>query len=224
MTVSHIACLLEFCLKSTYFTFQGRHYEQLEGAAMGSPISPIVANFFMEEFEVEAINTSQHPPYLWKRYVDDTFTIIKSAYKRDFLDHNNSIDQHIKFTSEDSWENGSMPSLDTLITPKEDGSLGTTVYRKPTHTDLYLQWDSHHTIPSKYSVIGTLHHRAQAICSTHHLLQQDEDHIYRALTKCKYPAWALNRIKIKTKKIQSIITTEATPQTLAETTTRIYTW
>ena len=61
MTVSHITCLLEFCLKSTYFTFQGRHYEQLKGAAMGLLISPIVANLYMEEFEVKAINTSPHP-------------------------------------------------------------------------------------------------------------------------------------------------------------------
>ena len=90
-----------------------------------------------------------------------------------------------------------MPFLDILIIPNEDGSLSTTGYRKPTHTDLYLQWDSHHTIPTKYSVIGTLHHRAQTICSNHQLLQQEEDHLYRALTNCMYPAWALNRIKTR---------------------------
>ena len=44
MTVNNITCLLEFCLSSTYFTFQEKFYEQVEGAAMGSPISPIVAN------------------------------------------------------------------------------------------------------------------------------------------------------------------------------------
>ena len=42
MTVKNIICLLEFCLRSTYFTFQNKYYEQVEGAAMGSPISPIV--------------------------------------------------------------------------------------------------------------------------------------------------------------------------------------
>ena len=50
ITVNHITCLLEFCVKSTYFTFQGRYFEQMEGAAMGSPISPIVANLYMEDF------------------------------------------------------------------------------------------------------------------------------------------------------------------------------
>ena len=44
MTVKNITCLLEFCLSSTYFTFQEKFYEQVEEAAMGSPISPIVAS------------------------------------------------------------------------------------------------------------------------------------------------------------------------------------
>ena len=58
MTVNHICCPLEFCLRNTYFQYKGRYYEQTDGAAMGSPISSIVANLFMEEFEVQAIMTS----------------------------------------------------------------------------------------------------------------------------------------------------------------------
>ena len=98
MSVNNITCLLEFCLNSTYFSYQGQHYQQQEGAAMGFPISPIVANLFMEEFEKKAISTSPHPPYFWKRYVDDTFTILESSHRRAFLDHINSVDQHIQFT------------------------------------------------------------------------------------------------------------------------------
>ena len=152
-------------MKSTYLTFQGRYFEQQEGAAMGSPISPIVANLYMEDYEIKAINSSAQPPSLRKRFVDDTFTIIKSSQKTSFLEHQNTIDQHIQFTSDESRQDGSMPFLDILISPKEDESLSTTVYRKPTHTDLYLQWDSDHTVSSKYSIVGSLHHRAQTICS-----------------------------------------------------------
>ena len=197
MSVNNISCLLEFCLKSTYFIYQGQHYEQLEGAAMGSPISPIVANLYLENFEEEAISTAPHPPYFWRRFVDDTFTILESSQKQAFLDHINSIDQHIQFTCEEQGEDGSISFLDVLITTNEDGSLNSTVYRKPTHTDLYLQWDSHHTLPSKYGVIGTLFHRAKTICSNPQLLKEEEEHLHTALTRCKYPAWALNRMKIK---------------------------
>ena len=92
-----------------------------------------------------------------------------------------------------------MPFLDILIIPNQDGSLSITVYRKPTRTDLYLQWDSHHTVSAKYSVVGTLHHRAETICSSPQLLQLEEQYLQKSLQRCKYPAWALNRVKIKSK-------------------------
>ena len=139
MSVQHIIMLLEFCLKNTHFVFQGRFYEQTKGAAMGSPLSPIIANLYMEAFEEKAISTSTSPPSLWRRFVDDTFVIIKKAQKASFISHINSIDENIQFTMEDSRADGSIPFLDTLVTPCPDGSLKTRVYRKPTHTDLYLQ-------------------------------------------------------------------------------------
>ena len=189
MKIQHIISLLRFCLNNSYFFFQGRFYQQTEGAAMESPISPIVANLFMEDLEVQAIRTSPTPPTLWKRFVDDTFTIIKKEDRNSFLQHLNSIHQNIKFTCEEVRDDGSMPFLDILVTPKEDGSLSTSVFKKPTHTDLYLQWDSHHTISSKYSVIGTLYHRAKTIYSDPQLQKKEEDYLYQAL-------WAINRAKI----------------------------
>ena len=174
MTVKYISCLLEFCLRNTYFTFHGRFYGWIEGAAMCSPVSPIVASLLMEDLEIKALTTSPCPSSLWKRYMDDTFTIIKRSHQDTFLEHINSIDHKIQFTCDDSREDVSIPFLDILIIPEEDGRLNTTVYRKPTHTDLYLHWDSHHTISSKYSVIGTLYYRAKTICSSPQQLQKEE--------------------------------------------------
>ena len=62
MTIHEIISLLEFCLKNTYFVFQGRYYEQREGVATGSPVSPIVASLNMEEFEAKALSTAPHIP------------------------------------------------------------------------------------------------------------------------------------------------------------------
>ena len=61
MSTKHIMDLLEFCLRSTYFTYRGKFYEQVERAAMGCPFSPIVANLYMESFEVRALETSPTP-------------------------------------------------------------------------------------------------------------------------------------------------------------------
>ena len=100
-------------------------------------MSPLVANLFMEDLEVQATRTSTSPPTLWKRFVDDTFTIIKKNNRDSFLQHLNSIHPSIKFTHEEDREDGSMPFLDILITPEEDGSLKSSVFRKTTHICLY---------------------------------------------------------------------------------------
>ena len=195
MEVGDIILLLEFCLKNTYFSFQGQFYEQVEGAAMGSPVSPIVANLYMEHLEQKALSTTHHPPRFWCRYVDDTFVIHKEANKQGFLQHINSVDPAIRFTVEDNKEDGSIPFLDTIVKPEVDGSLSIAVYRKPTHTDQYLQWDSNHHLSAKFSVIQTLSHRASTGCSNPELLQKEKDHLRKALTKCKYPKWALDKVE-----------------------------
>ena len=104
--------------------------------------------------------------------MDDTFVIHKEANKQSFLQHINSVDPAIRFTVEDNKEDWSIPFLDTIVKPEADGSLSITVYRKPTHTDQYLQWDSHHHLSAKFSVIQTLSHRASTMCSNPELLQK----------------------------------------------------
>ena len=193
--IDDIILLLEFCLKNTYFSFQGQFFEQVEGVAMGSPVSPIVANPYMEYLEQKALSTAPHPPRFWCRYVDDTFVIHKEANKQGFLQHINSVDPAIKFTVEDNKEDGSIPFLDTIVKPEVNGSLSITVHRKPTHTDQYLQWDSHHSLSAKFSVINTLSHRAKTVCSNPELLKQEKDQPRKALTQCKYPKWALDKVE-----------------------------
>ena len=165
MAVSDIILLLEFCLKNTYFSFQGQFYEQAEDAAMASPVGPIVANLYMEYLEQKALSTASHTPRFWHRFVDDTFVIHKEVNKQNFLQHINSVDHTFRFTVENNKENGSIPFLDTIVKPEADGSLSITVHRKSSHTDQYLQWDSHHHLSAKFSVIHTLSHRAKTVCS-----------------------------------------------------------
>ena len=104
--------------------------------------------------------------------MDDTFVIQQEDQKQNFLDDINKIDPAITFTVEGNQENGAIPFLDTLVKPEADNSLFLTVYRKPTHTDQYIQWDSHHNLTAKYSVISTLTHRAKPVLSQTSLIRK----------------------------------------------------
>ena len=94
------------------------------------------------------------------------------------------MDPHIQFTTEDAKADGSTPFLDTIVMQQLNNSLLTPVYRKSTHIDLYLQWDSHHHLSAKFSIINTLKHRAKTVCSNNQLLKEEEDHLNKALRRC----------------------------------------
>ena len=70
-----VLALFKHVLTSTYFCFDGLFYEQTDGVAMGSPLSPVIVNFFMEKFEKKSIEQAAKKPVCWFRYVDDTFGI-----------------------------------------------------------------------------------------------------------------------------------------------------
>ena len=110
--------------------------------------------------------------------MDNIFPIQHIEHIDNFLQHINSADQVIRFKVEDIWPDGSMPFLDTFITPEPNRTLSIGMYRKPTSIDQYLQWDSHHQIAVKNTVVNTLTHRAKVVCTTlelPHLPKQNEN-------------------------------------------------
>ncbi len=131
------------------FTFREKLHAYTETFPMGSPLSPVVANIFVENFENIAITTFRRPPKIWKRYVDDTFVILSKHSARSFLGHINNINEAIQFTADSENENSELPFLDCLIMRNLDGTLDTTVYRKPTNTGRYLNFHSCHSSATK---------------------------------------------------------------------------
>ncbi len=75
---------------------------------MGSPVSAVVANLYMEFFEEEAVYSAPLKPVLWKRYIDDTVCIVMKGSEKHLLDHLNSGRPPIKFTME-SEEDSKLP-------------------------------------------------------------------------------------------------------------------
>ena len=212
MTVSDIILLLDFCLKNTYFSFQDQFYEQVKGGSHEFPSQSHCSQPLHGVPRTKSSKYFSHPPRFWCRFVDGTFVIHKEVNKQGFLQHINSVDPAIKFTVEDNKEDGSIPFLDTIVKPEADGTLSITVYRTHTHTDQYLQWDSHHHLSAKFSVIHTLSHRAATVCSQPELLQQEKDHLRKALIKCKYPKWALDKVEKRLNRSTSEVTDGANNQ------------
>ena len=212
---TQIICLLEFCLTTTYFKFRGQIYQQDHGWAMGLPVSPIIANLYMESFEVKAITSVPLPPRVWMRYVDDTFVVINKDYAQQFTDYINSLNQHIKFTNDPETE-GTLPFLDTLVKRQADGSLKVNVYRKPTHTDQYLSFQSNHPLEHKLSVIRTLFHRAETVVTDPEDQVNEKEHVKLALRRCGYENWSFKRActnkqqKVATETASSKSTTKKT--------------
>ena len=122
---------------------------------MGSPVSAVIANMVIEEVEQKALANSPVKPFFWKRYVDDVISTVSGNEAERFLSHLNSVEPSIQFTPERE-KDRHLPFLDLNMSWGEQGNLETSVYRKPTHTDKYLAFDSHQPIFHKKSAAKTL--------------------------------------------------------------------
>ena len=148
-------------------------------------VSGNIANLVMEYIEERAISTAAHPPRWWYRYVDDSHACLKKDYVQEFHDHLNSVNPNIQFTKE--VEQGNRLSFLDTTTTRVRGRIQVSVYRKPTHTDKYLDYNSHHPSQHKRSVVNTLLHRAQKIPSTNVERSRERKHVIKVLGDNNYP-------------------------------------
>ena len=153
---------------------------------MGGPPSSIAAEIYMQATETTALTTSSHPPKVWERHVDDVFSIIRNSNLDDFFQHINSLHPKTKFTMETE-QNSQLPFLDTLIQRNSNNTISVRVYRKPTHTDQYLKFTSHHLARAKKSVITSLFDRAKNIISNPSYQEKEENHLTSVLQANGYP-------------------------------------
>ena len=173
--------------------FRGIIYQQVFGTAMGSPVSVVVANLVMEYVEEKALSSFPQKVRFWKRYVDDVCCSLPKGAVPPFLLHLNSIQPSIQFTCE--MENDHhLPFLDIFLKHNLDGSISTSVYRKPTHTDQYLDFSSHHPLSHKAAVVKTLFTRSQALTSCAVGMREEQLKILKVLKLNHYPGSFVNGV------------------------------
>ena len=128
----------------------------------------------------------------WLRYVDDVLTIVKKGTRDSLLNHLNSIDPNIKFTIEPPNNQGAIPFLDTFPRPSGNKII-TSVYRKPTHTNRYLDFNSNNPKSAKLAVVRALTDRAKNVFSSPELLAEEMDHLGKVLRYNNYPTWMIKQ-------------------------------
>ena len=114
LTAEEVLDLLSICLKESSFKYRDRFNHMTSGLAMGSPVSPVVANIFMSQLEQSSIATLTTKPRLWLRFVDDILSIVRKDWVDKTLRHLNSQHENIVFTSEIEAD-GKLPYLDAKI-------------------------------------------------------------------------------------------------------------
>ena len=167
---------------------------------MGSSLSPILSNLFMEYFETELLPTITDKT--WLRYVDDVFLSLPDNDNtfNDFINRLNSLHPNIKFKFE--WENEQqiLPFLDISIHRLANNELTFSVYRKPTNSLSYIHYFSAHSPSIKKSVILSQFLRAYRICDAA-FLNEEINKIFKIFENLGYPNYfiknSLSRAKSK---------------------------
>ena len=169
------------------FMHRNKFYEQHDGVSMGSPLGPTIANFFLAHMENKLLNSNLNfQPKLYLRYVDDIFAVFNNDTScSKFLDLLNSQHKSIKFTVEHASE--TIPFLDVEIKLNHSG-IDTWIWKKPTHTNLLLNFNAFCPLKWKSGLILCLLNRAKRICSNNTLFQKEAENMKAMFKANGYPS------------------------------------
>lgn len=164
--------LLLRCTFNVQFQFNNTYYRQTDGVAMGSPLGPLLADIFMSKLENGPLKRLIENMPFYKRYVGDVFAILndKNDLNR-ILNQFNMAHPSIHFTHEEEMD-GSFHFLDVQLDKRADGSLKRSIYRKPTWSGQYTNFNSFVPLKQKRNLIYCLTSRAKKICSEDALDQE----------------------------------------------------
>ena len=161
---------------------------------MGSPLSPVISNLYMEYFESCLLPNIKPPGMLWLRYVDDIFCNwnINFGNFDQFIANLNTLAPSIKFTSKWEIENR-IPFLDVLVRFSESNYPEFAVYRKPTHCATYIHFFSSHHHSVKMNIVSSMFSRALRTCNKISDLNHEFDIINSQFSRIGCPPWFLKK-------------------------------
>ena len=176
---------LEICTREAPFRCpEGKMYLQVEGVAMGSPLGPTFANYYMGNLENVTFKEPGNKPHLYARYMDDTFIQVNTEAEILNLRDNFQRNSVLNFTYE-LGKNKRLPFLDVLV-DNSGHKFKTSVYHKPTDQGICMNGDSECVEKYKVSVISNYINRAYKISSTWSEFHTELNHMKQRLINNNY--------------------------------------
>ena len=174
------------------FMYKDKIYKQTDGVAMGSPLGPSLANFFLGHLERDKIMHSDFTPQFYNRYVDDICAIFyDSDNVQNFLDFINDLHENIKFTVEHA--SNTFPFLNVEL-KFNDFNFDSWVYRKQTHTGQLLNFTAACPDKWKKGLIICLLNIAKRLCSSEILFNNEVDKLRKMFKLNSYPISYFNKV------------------------------
>ena len=194
-TKDFISEATEIVLSNNTFAFNGKHFKQIKGTAMGTKMAPTYATLtlgYLEEKmykKVEEQFNEEVKLYItnnWKRYLDDCFIVWKYSNNElsTFKTLLNELNPDIRFTAEESTDR--IPFLDIMVI-KENDVILTDIYYKPTDTHQYLHFNSCHPRHTKRAIPYNLARRICTIVNKETTKIQRLQELKEYLRKQSYP-------------------------------------
>nr|CAK6928738.1 unnamed protein product [Fasciola hepatica] len=182
--VSVLVRQLLLCTTNVSFSFLGWAYRQIDGVAIRTPLSPILAHMFLAHLEEKASKILERSQ-LYKRYVDHVLVITISLEETTWImDKLDRLHPNIRFTMETEIED-TLHFLDIKMTRNNDGTMARSVYRKETWTGQCLQFDSFVSVEYERGLVRTLFQTARHIC-TEDMIDNELRQLKESLTRNAY--------------------------------------
>ena len=172
----------------SFFIFDQKYYKQCDGDAMGSPLGAILANVFMRHFDIIWLEncSTQFKHVVYRRYVDKTFLLFRSKeHVKNLKKQLNKQHKSIYFISKME-QKGSLSFLGVKIN-RENNKFVTSVYRKPTFSGVFTNFESFISKCYKRSLIDALLYRRFSLCSNLEKFHQEISSLKSIFRSNGYP-------------------------------------
>ena len=206
LTVFHhddICSLLQTILTNTFFTFGDKIFQQVCGLPMGSSVSGILAILFLDTLEQQTLRSFGQIS-LFKRYVDDCFTLVSDLDEAtSLLQHLNQQHPNIRFEMEFPTDGRSLSLLDFTITMTRNGEPQFEFFKKKARKNIFVHYYSHIPKQSKMAIVKNERARIKERCSNPTIQLKHQLEFDNMLLKHHYPKSFIESTKRRRRQRQS---------------------